>query len=449
MVVSIKQKQSLEPLEPLPLLSLGSQFTPASVAASTRGPESAPAITSTLTTAQSAQSARSINIQDAQMAMPSISDAPPSTADLISSKPQSTPSKAATESAAPIVVTSGSDRSLPQSDGGLGTATSSHSIVRGFVPGGAPSSYRSQTHLAAQPTPILKNSPRNRSSHTRKKGALFTLGGSSGEEESSLDSNMYKNSLSSVAEGLQQPANRKQASFKDDNLVTKVQDSPVFESDEEGDDDDDDDLSSESVIDDDDEDSSDWEDEMGDDDRLEVDDRQLFQRVDSRPNLTSHRSLLTSLMHEGDRAKALQNAASRSTPAIRRSRASSPNGPSISSSPQQDSQLAANTRENARARPIMEPSTSNGQSSTLSPRATRRNMLTTELTESLRRELLWERKNRSSHNLTALKRRHTSNDIKDLKQYPEPVNLSAGPDPANLSNEFFDTGLGEFHSKGW
>lgn len=38
---------------------------------------------------------------------------------------------------------------------------------------------------------------------------------------------------------------------------------------------------------------------------------EMFQRVTSKPNLVSRRSLLTTLIHEDDRALALQNAASR------------------------------------------------------------------------------------------------------------------------------------------
>jgi len=86
----------------------------------------------------------------------------------------------------------------------------------------------------------------------------------------------------------------------------------------------------------------------------------------------------------------------------------------------------------------------------LSPRTTRRNMLSTELTESLRKNLLWERqqRNRSTGNLAALKRRHTSTDVKNLKQHPEP-----GPcfhqGQKQLNNDYFNAGLGEYHAKGW
>lgn len=91
----------------------------------------------------------------------------------------------------------------------------------------------------------------------------------------------------------------------------------------------------ESAIEDD--DLSDWEDLVDDSGHSSIKDKHLFQRVNSRPKLTSC-SLITTLFHEPKYAATLANAAS---PA-------------------------------------------------LSPRTTRRNMLTTELTESLRRDLLWE-----------------------------------------------------------
>ncbi|PTB40385.1 hypothetical protein M441DRAFT_104117, partial [Trichoderma asperellum CBS 433.97] len=55
----------------------------------------------------------------------------------------------------------------------------------------------------------------------------------------------------------------------------------------------------------------------------------------------------------------------------------------------------------------------------LSPRTTCRNILATELTESLRRHLLWERQQKSSTANAVLKRRHISHDVANLKQYPE------------------------------
>lgn len=333
------------------------------------------------------------------------------------------------------------------------TEMSTHNIVRGFVPGGAPSSYRSQTNLATQPTPILRTSVQHKQSApvARRKAPMFTIGTSSGEEESSLDSHMHRSVLS---DGLKAPSSqnsnggKKHASFKDEISVARAaaaRHSPVFESDDEEDD------ISESAIEDDD-DSSDWEDSDDGSGPSSVNEKELFQRVDSRPNLTSRRSLLTTLMHEPDRARALANAASRSTPAIRRSRTTTPSGPSLATSPETGShlQLQVPGLEVSRSKPIIMTTSNTHQQLALSPRTTRRNMLSTELTESLRKNLLWERQHKSTGNLAALKRRHTSNDVKKLKQHPEPGPVIAKPQVKNdLTNDYFHAGLGEYHQKGW
>ncbi|KAI7250055.1 hypothetical protein KC335_g17334 [Hortaea werneckii] len=159
------------------------------------------------------------------------------------------------------------------------------------------------------------------------------------------------------------------------------------------------------------------------------------------------------MMHEPDRAKAMANAATRSTPALRRSRTSTPSGPSAPGSPQptiqeppQQNQDA--TRSNPKPIIMTTSNTHPPQQPALSPRTTRRNMLSTELTESLRKNLLWERQHRSNGNLNALKRRHTTQDMTKLKQHPEPVAMSQQP-ASSFNNDFFDAGLQEYHAKGW
>ncbi|PNS16223.1 hypothetical protein CAC42_6330 [Sphaceloma murrayae] len=410
-VVSIKQTKGVEPIQDLDLPALsGSPFT-------------------------FAVNDREMSTQQVQQSETEVASHPPpallkvhttesSTSTVTDSDPEASPKNSAS-----------SDSSS--------TAMSTHDVVRGFVPGGAPSSYRSQTQLATQPTPILKHTHRAMPSRPKQKGPMFTLGASSGEEESSLESHLYKSSISSISEGLHKHGERRQASFRDDNLVSKIQDSPVFESDDEDDDED----VSEGVIEDD-EDSSDWEDELGEDDRSDTEEGPLFQRVDSRPNLTSRRSLLTTAFHEGDRAKALQNAASRSTPAIRRTQTTPPESTSRAESPAR----AMNGPDGSAigARPIAMNAANLHAQLALSPRTTRRNMLATELTESLRKNLLWERQHRSSQSTAVLKRRHTSHDVKNLKQYPDAQpHMSAKENVDKFTNEYFHAGLGEYHSKGW
>jgi hypothetical protein len=62
----------------------------------------------------------------------------------------------------------------------------------------------------------------------------------------------------------------------------------------------------------------DWGDSSSDHGKPPVADKSLFQRVDSRVNLASRRSMFTTVLHEPEHAAALANAASRSSPAIRR-----------------------------------------------------------------------------------------------------------------------------------
>lgn len=426
-VISIKETKQLEPIE-LPMPFVEQSATTASLERT------------------SSQSPRQSPSQDSQglSSHPSISQA------------------TLLESSASTVGTHGSHDSqesetsqMVGSQDSSSTEMSTHSIIRGFVPGGAPSSYRSQTNLAAQPTPILKTSPSYRNPPPKKKGAMFTIGTSSGEDESSLESHMFR---SNISESLRHPSSftsdgsKKRTAFKDDVAVAKAAEySSVF-----GSDDEDEDVS-ESAIEDDD-DSSDWEDsEDQQSGPSSVNERELFQRVDSRPNLTSRRSLLTTLMHEPDRARALANAASRSTPALRRSRATTPNGPSVATSPsptpipEPSTHLQIPNHDTTRSKPIIMTTSNTHQQLALSPRTTRRNMLSTELTESLRKNLLWERQHKSTGNLAAMKRRHTSTDVKNLRQHPEPGPVLSHKTGAakKFTNDYFHAGLGEYHAKGW
>lgn len=278
-----------------------------------------------------------------------------------------------------------------------------------------------------------------------KKDARFTLGASS-EEEGSL-----KKSLTAQAAGLTKQ--HKQASFS--NHVTVMEADNAIESDSDGD------YIDESAIDDDD-DSSDWEDSIEDSGKSSVDDK-YFQRVDSKVNLTSRRSLITLMLAQSDdRARNLGGPASQSTSAIPQTR-NARQGSSLGVSPN-DSDDAPLMMKGARqptlkpikeiprssAQPIATTTHTHGQAA-LSPRTTRRNMLATELTESLRRHLLWERSQKSSTANAVLKRRHTSHDVANLKQYPEKPCIKKSEDVnASSWNQYFakDTFDG-YHAKGW
>jgi len=70
-----------------------------------------------------------------------------------------------------------------------------------------------------------------------------------------------------------------------------------------------------------------------------------------------------------------------------------------------------------------------------SPRTTRRKMLASELSESLRRNLLWERQHRA-----LIKRRHTSNDLARLKEFPEGLSGQKETSGSEFSKYAFDSG---------
>lgn len=274
------------------------------------------------------------------------------------------------------------------------------------------------------------------------KKPTFQIGGSSGED-------------SSVASGRALPPAAKQTSFSNNNITHHLDAESAIDSDTEGE------YIDESAIDDDD-DSSDWEDSIDESGKPSVDEK-FFQRVPSKANLTSRPSLITLMLAQNERAQNLGNQASQSTSALSRSR-SVMNGPSMAGSPNDsdDGPLMMKGMRQSTLKPINEIPRSTAQPITatanhvhaqaaLSPRTTRRNMLATELTESLRRHLLWERQQKSSTANAVLKRRHTSHDVANLKQYPERPCLKQSEDVnASSWNQYFTKEANNgYHSKGW
>jgi len=346
---------------------------------------------------------------------------------------------------------------------------STHAVIHGFQIGGAGrSSYKSQSQLATAPQPILKNSLSKGAAGPRKK-AGFQLGSSSDEESVTQSLSLKMHSFPGPLQ------TKKQTSFKEHveeiEPTVAVSKQPKFHigHNAEGDDDseaiesdddysDDDDEVSESAIEDDDDEEG-WE----DDDVEEEQPKQLdFHRVDSKPNLNSRRSLLTEKVHEGQRAAAMQEAAMRLTPpGLQRSRTSTPNGPLVSTSPDDDNVLEYHGSSLTRALPIIQTTTNILPSVAQSPRTNRRNMLANELGTSLRKHLLWERQQRNPVPVPAvLPRRHTTHDLKNTTQFPDAGGGDVVPtiylDPVakpgtrnNSWNDYFDNGLGEYHQKGW
>lgn len=280
------------------------------------------------------------------------------------------------------------------------------------------------------------------------KKSMFQIGGSS-EEDGSLKSALASSRPSSLLS-----PQKKQASFSTNVMTRTIEDEAAVDSDT--------DYIDESAIDDDDDDSSDWEDSIEDSGKSSIDDK-FFQRVDSKPNLTSRRSLITLMLAKNDRARNLGNHASQSTSALPRSRMA-PNGPSLGASPNDSDEgpLMMKGMRHPTLKPIHEIPRSTAQpivshashvqgQAALSPRTTRRNMLATELTESLRRHLLWERQQKSSTANAVLKRRHTSHDVANLRQYPEKSCMKTSEDVNATSwNQYFSKEASNgYHSKGW
>jgi hypothetical protein len=345
----------------------------------------------------------------------------------------------------------------------------STSIVRGFSPSHISSSFRSQPRLSIDPSPSHSATQVKPSPLKKRGGGMFTLGGSSGDDdESSFEERMAPQVAQENANGgglkprTSDPnSTKKTASFSNQissHIIPNSND--ISRSDEDAIETDDE--VSESAIEDD--EDSDWEDSVTEGGESSVDERgEMFQRVDSRPNLVSRRSMLTMMMHQPSR---MQGNAFRSSPALQRSRLTSPSGPSIPKSPpgNEEESLTMRGPDVPRSKPIV-MNNNGSQSMAHSPRTTRRNMLATELTESLRRHLLWERQQKSATANAFLKRRHTAHDMKNLQDYPNPKGPHKGVEPNQSSTEAdtnvdlgkngswtnysTDYGPWEYHVKGW
>ena len=355
-------------------------------------------------------------------------------------------------------------------------------VVRGFSPSQYPAAQASQqSNMGSAPHDMIpepKSSPAPKMVFSKKQPTKFALGASCSSSElsqsldvqkiapitatkrsvfqvgaSSEDDGSLKSAFQSKPASLLR-AEKKQASFSNQvstRMIPSMEEAAV---------DSDTDYVDESAIDDDD-DSSDWEDSVADSGKSSVDDK-FFKRVDSKANLTSRPSLITLMLAQNDRVKTLSNQASHSTSAIPRTRLT-PQTTTLGASPNDSDEapLMMKDSRQTQLRSIAEVPRSNAQpiaaaptrihaQAALSPRTTRRNMLATELTESLRRHLLWERQQKSSTANAVLRRRHTSQDVANLKQYPEKACMNRENDDTYSWNQYFskDT-LNGYHSKGW
>jgi hypothetical protein len=352
-------------------------------------------------------------------------------------------------------------------------------VVRGFSPSAVPlCRITSQSQKAPSPSAIPEPSAAPAAQPVQHKGrqARFALGASSGDDSYSDRESMSTktkpvpppvkkskfqigaSSEENTPESVPKPHNLRTVQQQNYNYADCINASAI-----ESDDEDDDAVFDESAIDDDDE-SSEWEDSNEESGKSSIDSKLEFKRIDSTTSLTSRRSLIT-LMLTQDPSQTQRNArgiASQSTSALPRTR-TSPNGPIISPNDSDEAPLMMkrgarpppmkpiNEVPRAGAMPIM--TTTNGISHQMmfSPRTTRRNMLATELTESLRRHLLHERSQKNATLNAVLKRRHTSHDVANLKQFPgqdlrqqpvKPFMKTDNPDNTNWGspNNYYEQG---------
>ncbi|KEY70727.1 hypothetical protein S7711_03223 [Stachybotrys chartarum IBT 7711] len=376
----------------------------------------------------------------------------------------------------------GSDDSHSGSDGAPRTT-----VVRGFSV--SPATYcqpakQTPAKASTDAIPEPRSSPAPKPVLSKKQNSMFTLGGScsSSEQGHSVDNRsavapvavnkktMFKlggsseedDSVKSTAPFPQPPTSmakqKKQATFGNVVATQPSASEAAVDSDS--------DYIDESAVDesaiDDDDDCSDWEDSEVDSGKASIDDK-LFKRIDSKANLTSRPSLITLMLAQSERAKNLGNHASQSTSAIPKSRGTHGHPLGVSPNDSDEAPLMMKGVRHSNLKPIHEgPPRTSAQPITatpnhvhaqaaLSPRTTRRNMLATELTESLRRHLLWERQQKSSTANAVLKRRHTSHDVANLKQFPERACMKQSEDVnASSWNQYFSKeAFNNYHSKGW
>ncbi|KAF3907888.1 hypothetical protein ABW21_db0200981 [Orbilia brochopaga] len=328
-----------------------------------------------------------------------------------------------------------SPKESPSSDSSHGSHSSvmsTHSVVRGFAPGVVSNSYRSSTKLAPEVSIKEKKEPETVSQPIKaKKGGMFIVGSSPSDASGSYEGSRYGSALSNSLRRVASSGS-KRAAFVDEvqtrTIVNEEDEDYVTEED-------DDDDASISVIDED-----DWEDSVSESGSSYTEENMFARIEEPQQQLPSRRSILSTLLHQGDRATALARAAAqRSAPTIRAPRMTTPTGP-MPPSPTREAppqQIAG-----ARAVPMVKSASAFPQA--LSPRTTRRNMLATELTESLRKHLLWERQQKNKVANAVLRRRHTAHDMQNMTEYPRRDRTGSWNNNNNI-----DYGVNEYHLAGW
>ncbi|KKA26271.1 hypothetical protein TD95_000023 [Thielaviopsis punctulata] len=449
MVVSIITEK--KPLTaPLPHFS-----TPATATAPTTTPNATSSTSSTFSTSQSPPKSSARIMSSEPIAM----NAPPTS--YIPTESIASPS---------ANMTFGARLQQPTTEVAPSPVSKPTTVIRGFAPSTSIPRVKLPVSDSAEPVSITTRNP-------PKKSPMFTCGGSASSSEAGpslsekqpIKPAMKKRGMfqvggssaeSSLKSGLAPPplsTQKKTTSFSAviDTIDTSDNDNDnaiaTDSEDDDDDDDDDDDYMDESAIEDEDDEWEEFSEKSG---KSSVDDRNYFQRVESKVNLTSRRSLITLMFNQSDN-NGKNNIASQSTSALQPRRAlhgpsglgngGPSGGPSGKMAPEEQGLMMkrAPSRDVSHARAQAQP--------ILSPRTTRRNMLSTELTESLRRHMLWERKQKSKTANAVLERRHTSQDVANLRQYPTApyMDKKLDDDKANWNRYFTKEAADGYHTKGW
>ncbi|KTW30298.1 hypothetical protein T552_00773 [Pneumocystis carinii B80] len=175
-------------------------------------------------------------------------------------------------------------------------------------------------------------------------------------------------------------------------------------------------------------DDNDWDSIYDSSDSSVTNDKPIFQKIDTRLlqlQLNPQRSLLSFMLQNKVNGN-LINSCSKSSPAIALSQTSI----SYSISKQMPQNIQYHTTRMENQYPLV-----------ISPRTIRRNMFATELSESLRKNLLWERQQRALTPYATLKRRHTEFDVTKLNEF------SDKSDGENY--DFFHDINYSYHVAGW
>ncbi|KAJ0109504.1 hypothetical protein J7T55_000430 [Diaporthe amygdali] len=214
-------------------------------------------------------------------------------------------------------------------------------------------------------------------------------------------------------------------------------------------------------------DSTDWEDSIeGENSKSGVGETMLFQRIPLRLDPAPQRqSLITlalqSMQHHGLTPRSGNIVPKSISTDVHRERALLS---SMTVSPSESDQAPIRQKPGgtptqslkdavrSSAQPI--PLTSHDVSEPVifSPRTTRRNMVTTELTESLLRQLLWEKIEKTLTANAVLKRRYTYGDATTLGQYPQrsyATKDSSDIDACSWDQDFIREAFAGYHSRGW